>query len=219
MGGERESFGADPHAGTGTGAEGPADAVQGDAHAGAEQLDGRGYRAGLQAAVREAGPPLALLDAEQLGLGLDAGLRIAQAVDQARRAGRPRGAANKRTGKVRDWLLSKYAHPLEHLAATYSRPVDVLAAELGCTKLEAFAHQLRAAVELAPYMEGKQPVTLDVAMRNDVTLIIPGMNAPLGDPRAIAALAAAGAIDPALLPDFADFQALPAQDDAQAGEK
>lgn len=183
------------------------------------EVDGRGFRAGLVQAVRDAGAPLALLDGEQLALGIDAGLEPRQAVEQARRVGRPRGAVNKRTGKVRDWLLARYAHPLEHLASIYSRPVDALASELGCSKLEAMQLQTRAAVELAPYIEGKQPVTLDVATRNDLVLIVPGLNAPAGAPGQLIEAVASGAIDPLALPDFDDFQADPTRPVTREGEE
>lgn len=51
---------------------------------------------------------------------------------------------------------------LNHLLST---PLDAphdLADELGCTKLEAFQTQIRAATELAPYLHGKAPVQVNV---------------------------------------------------------
>ncbi len=59
--------------------------------------------------------------------------------------------------------------------------MDVLAAELGCTRLEALQLQQRAAAELMPYFEGKMPVTIDMTARSDVHLVVPGLNAPLTD--------------------------------------
>lgn len=141
--------------------------------------DGGGFSAGVSAAIEAAGPALPLRDAEQLVLmAEEAGADRVQAVHVGlahRGRGRPRGALNKRSGAIRDWLLSTYAHPLETLAQVQSRPVDALAAELGCTKLEAAALQVKAAVELAPYLEGKQPVTIDLNKRSDVIMV---MSAP-----------------------------------------
>lgn len=146
--------------------------------------DGEGFSSAVAEAVAEAGQ-LPFAPIEQLSLlGDDA----AQAVSEWRRRGRPAGARNKRTGEIRAWLLSRYAHPLEVLAATYSRPVDVLAAELGCTKADAAALQIKCAVELAPYIEGKMPVAIDLAVRSDISLVIPGLNAPIGSVEDVAKL-------------------------------
>jgi hypothetical protein len=133
-------------------------------------LDGCGTSAGVQAAVRDAGPLLPLRDVEQLQL------IPGEVTENVRRAprgrGRPAGAGNKRREEVRNYLLSRYAHPLEVLAQTYSRPADVLAAELGCKKIEAAALQIRCAVELAPYVEGKMPVAIDLTAKSDVVLVM-----------------------------------------------
>ena len=133
----------------------------------------------LARAMDEAGPLLPLADAEQLALAIDAGLDRVQAVQQARKVGRPKGAIGKGRADFRRYFLSKYAHPADALGQTITRPVDVLAAELGCTKLEAMQLQQRAAAELLPYLEGKMPVTIDMTARSDVHLVVPGLNAPL----------------------------------------
>ena len=80
--------------------------------------------------------------------------------------GRPAGAVNRRTAAMADWLLKRYPSPLQALAETYSRRVHDLAEELGCSRLEAFQLQLRAAVELAPYLHGKMPVSIDLNASN-----------------------------------------------------
>jgi hypothetical protein len=133
----------------------------------------------LARAREEAGPLLPLADAEQLALGIDAGLDRVQAVQQARKVGRPKGAIGKGRADFRRYFLSKYAHPADVLGQVMSRPVDVLQAELGCTRLEALQLQQRAAAELLPYLEGKMPVTIDMTARSDVHLVVPGLNAPL----------------------------------------
>lgn len=58
------------------------------------------------------------------------------------------------------------------LAEIYSRPVDVLAAELGCDRLEAFRMQLSAAEKLAPFVHAKQPVAIQIDPSGVVKLII-----------------------------------------------
>lgn len=76
----------------------------------------------------------------------------------ARGPGRPAGAMNRRTKDLIDYLLvgRGFQHPAVVLAETYSRPVEVLAKELSCTKLEAFRLQQAAAEGLLPYLAPKQ---------------------------------------------------------------
>lgn len=143
-------------------------------------LPGEGFAAGVAQAIEAAGPLLPLRDAEQLDMLQDKHGRVVSGrVGEAGRArGRPPGAGNKRTADVRDYLLSRYAHPLEVLAQMISRPIDALAAELQCKPIEAAALVKSAAAELAPYMESKLPVLIDARTRRDVVLIMPGVNAP-----------------------------------------
>ena len=93
--------------------------------------------------------------------------------------GRPKGAINRATADWRDFILSRYRSPLVVLAETYSRPVHDLAAELGCSKLEAMQLQQRAAVELAPYVHGKMPV--DISISGDLPMLV------MADPRSFLA--------------------------------
>lgn len=136
-----------------------------------------GFVAGADAAIEAAGPLLPLRDATQLELIERNGRRLAQAdVERLPRGrGRPAGATNKRTTAWRDYLAARYTHPLETLAAIQSQPVDKLAAELGCKPVEALAIIKSAAAELAPYMEGKMPVAIDMQMRGDMVLAIAGL--------------------------------------------
>ena len=160
-----------------------------------------GLKAAVDAAMEDAGALLPLTDPEQVelfreemaefgGAGeYDARLQIGNgllrtdgpmtAVALARRAGRPKGSPNRRTAKLRDYILAHHAHPAEVLAKTYSRPVEVLAAELECSKAEAYALQIKAAAELLPYVEGKMPVQVDVTSGGLPVMILPGFNAPI----------------------------------------
>lgn len=117
-------------------------------------------------------PLLPLVDAEAAAAAIDAGRIGSMAIDEARKAGRPRGSRNKRTEQFRQFILARYAHPGEALAATYSRPVDALAAELGCTRLEAAQMQIKAAAELLPYIESKMPVAVGVSAEGQIQLIL-----------------------------------------------
>ncbi len=145
--------------------------------------DPLGTGAGVAAAVDEAGPLLPFRDEEQLDLIAAPGRRLTRdQVEQLPRGrGRPRGSANKRTQAVRDYLLSRYRHPLETLAAIQAQPVDKLAAELGCKPIEAAQLIKAAAAELAPYMEGKMPVAVDLSVKGDMVLAIDGLNAIVKD--------------------------------------
>ena len=100
------------------------------------------------------------LDLEDL-LGLP---QTAALVDlQARRGpGRPAGARNRRTTEFADYLLSRYASPMEVLAQVAVARVDELAAQLGCTKLEALQEKRLAAIALVPYLHQKQPLAVNL---------------------------------------------------------
>src|SRR5882672_9041820 len=66
--------------------------------------------------------------------------------------GRPRGSIARISALVRDRFLARYASPLDGLAEVYSRGVEELARELGCTRLEAFQLQMAAMKEALPYL-------------------------------------------------------------------
>lgn len=128
--------------------------------------------------LSEARDLCALPDPEQLDLLRDAvpdrDARTAAQLAERRGRGRPPGALNKRSAKFRDQILALGPHPALALARAYSMPVEQLAAVLECTKLEAFQCAQRAAVELLPYVEGKQPVQVELRTHKDVVLIMPG---------------------------------------------
>jgi len=143
-----------------------------------------GLASAVASAVDEAGPML-FADPHQVELALGDGPRdghnIRTAVDEVRRrgVGRPRGATNKRTGKMRDYLASRYRHPLETLAEMQAQTPELLAAQLCCTKLEAAALIKSAAAELAPYMESKMPVAVTGNLDGHMTLIMQAGPAPI----------------------------------------
>ncbi len=65
-----------------------------------------------------------------------------------------------RISEARDQLLARYSSPLVAWAEIANRPVELLAAELSCTKLEAMQVQMRALENLAPYLHQRQPLAL-----------------------------------------------------------
>ncbi len=126
----------------------------------------------------------ALPDPVQLDLirdavpGRDAGTAVA--VMQRRGRGRPPGARNRRNAKFRDQILSMGPHPALVMQRATAMPVEQLAAVLQCTLLEAYQVQLRAAGELLPYIEGKQPIQIDLRQEHDVVLIMGGAPGVVG---------------------------------------
>ncbi len=138
-----------------------------------------GFKTAVDAAVDAAGDDalpvqpvqLPLIPADDLpGLPSEAAARRLALVEGSRGRGRPAGAPNRSTEQMRRWLLSKYPHPLQVLAETYSRPTADLAHEIGCSRDEAFKLQLLAARELAPYVAGKMPVEVQVS--GDLPMLI-----------------------------------------------
>lgn len=111
--------------------------------------------------------------AEQLALiPTDRPAADPQAVKEARKGGRPAGALNKKTQEMLAYLKSRYTHPLQGLAEAWSRPVAVLAAELGCDLVKAYELQLEAMKASLPYWASKQPVAVSLESKGVVQLVI-----------------------------------------------
>lgn len=155
----------------------------------------------------------ALPDPEQLELirdqvpGRDAATAVA--VVERRGRGRPTGARNKRNTKFRDQILGLGPHPALALQRAYSTPVEALAATLGCSRLEAYQLQVRAAAELLPYIEGKMPVQLDIRQAHDVVLIMGGAPGVGGDQLEAIAREVGGAGEDEIDWGSATFEELP----------
>lgn len=119
-----------------------------------------------------------LEDPEQLELLRDQekGRDARAAIDVARKRGRgrPPGALNRRNAKFRDQILALAPHPALALARAYSTPLETLAAQLECTKLEAYQVAVRAAAELLPYVESKMPTAVALKQTHDLVLVMPG---------------------------------------------
>jgi hypothetical protein len=76
--------------------------------------------------------------------------------------GRPKGSINKRTEDLRRFLLARFKHPVVALAEIYSVPTDELASALGIKAVDALTLQIRAAGEVAPYVDSKMPAKVMV---------------------------------------------------------
>lgn len=118
----------------------------------------------------------ALPDASEIvAIQMEMGCDLGDAVREHRRrgrGGRPKGARNKRTEEFSRYILQFGPHPGVTLARVQGRPTDMLAKELGCTKLEAMQLQIRAASELLPFIEGKKPVEVNMHMGGHMSLVL-----------------------------------------------
>jgi hypothetical protein len=93
-----------------------------------------------------------------LGLPTVAAKREAAVFANNAGKGRPRGIRNHKTEQWLDYLTRRYASPLEVLAQIANAPVDALAAELHCSRLEALREKRSAATALAPFLHSKLAV-------------------------------------------------------------
>lgn len=102
--------------------------------------------------------PLLPLEGESIGAEIEA-----EPDGAIRRGpGRPPGARNRSTEELLEAFGRQYRHPLFVLGAIWSRTVDVLSRELGCSKLEAFTLQQRAAEAALPYTTKRMPQALEI---------------------------------------------------------
>lgn len=136
-------------------------------------------KSGLGAAVEALMPETDLLRAAELPFMKGEQLALLpvvkdEAADLAKRSGpgRPAGSRNKTTNDWRDYILANYRSPLLFLAETYTRPTVQLAAELGCSLERAYQIQQDAAEKLAPYVHQKQAISVEVDLREEMSLTI-----------------------------------------------
>lgn len=126
-----------------------------------------GIKTAVEVAASVAGDPL---PAEPVQSGLPLGDLVEEPAADGRPArmayrrgpGRPPGARNKRTQEMVDYLLSRYAHPLEGLLQIAGAPVDALARELGADRMDALKLQVSAMSAALPYVAQKQPQAINL---------------------------------------------------------
>jgi len=121
-------------------------------------------------------PDASEITAIQMELGCD----VKAAVAEHRKRGRQPGAKGRRSNDFRRYMLQFGPHPGISMMRRIARPTEMLAAELGCSMLEAAHLQARCEAELMPYFEGKKPIDVNVNANGHMTLIIGGDQAVNG---------------------------------------
>ena len=94
--------------------------------------------------------------------------------------GRKPGAVNRSTADLARYLGQFGPDPAVKLMRMIARPVDLLAAELGCSLGDAWDRQARVAMDLMPYFHGKKPVAIDMTVKGDFHLAIAGITHSAG---------------------------------------
>lgn len=91
---------------------------------------------------------------------------------QRKGPGRPKGSPNRRTAEFARYILTRHGDLLSGLAAVAFMPIDDLARDLGCTKLEAFDRWLKTREALLPYVHAKLPAEAVIKHETLPTLVI-----------------------------------------------
>lgn len=86
--------------------------------------------------------------------------------------GRPRGSRNRSTKDLVKLITATGKHPLIAMAEIVATPIDVLAATLGCKKLEAAEYHRKVMSDLAPYVGQKMPTAVQIEGANAGMLVI-----------------------------------------------
>lgn len=94
--------------------------------------------------------------------------------------GRPRGSRNRRTQDLADYAARLGGNPILRLIEIVATPIDVIAATLGCKKVEAADFWRKCAADLGPYIEQKLPTAVQLQGANAGMLVI-NMGGPVGD--------------------------------------
>lgn len=112
--------------------------------------------------------------AEILQLQMANGGDLHRAITEHRRlkgeGGRKRGSKNRQNRAFQEYLLQFGPQPGVTQMRFLGRPVEQLAAELECTKLEAAQLQIRCDDNLLPYFASKMPVAVAHRFEGDVTI-------------------------------------------------
>lgn len=115
-------------------------------------------------------------------------------LEEARKAGRPKGSRNRRTEDFRRFILAHGQHPALTMMQIQSTPPEVLverSAAIDPPKRrmsygDAQALRVRCAEGLMPFIESKQPVAVELGIDGDFNLLIPGLNITEEDARSAA---------------------------------
>jgi len=93
--------------------------------------------------------------------------------------GRPRGSINRTTKDLVKLIEATGRHPLLAMAEIVAMPIDIIAATLGCKKIEAAEYHRKVMADLAPYVAQKMPTMIQPVGANAGYLII-NTGAPVG---------------------------------------
>ena len=85
-----------------------------------------------------------------------------------RHGGRKKGAVNKKTRELVQYLRGRYSHPLEGMAQVWSRPAAELAKDMSCTLKDAAAFQQTCRRDAMPYYESKMPIAVSVSDQRNI---------------------------------------------------
>lgn len=94
--------------------------------------------------------------------------------------GRPRGSRNRRTQDLADYAARLGGNPIIKLIEIVATPIDVIAATLGCKRIEAAEYWRKCADSVAPYIEQKLPTAVQLQGANAGMLVI-NMGGPVGE--------------------------------------
>lgn len=114
-------------------------------------------------------------DAEQLGLfsgSVFGTLRKATGEPIRSGPGRPRGSLNRSTRDLVKLIESRGKNPLLAMAEIVATPIDVIAATLGCKRIEAAEYHRKVMSDLAPYLAQKLPTAVQISGANAGMLVI-----------------------------------------------
>lgn len=122
------------------------------------------------------------------GNGLER-MRVARRLHER---GRPAGSRNRRTEKFASYFIGKFGDPLDVFGEIMSMPVDALmqmmidlqggdAKHKPIRAIDVLRLKLEAADKAAPYVRGKQPISIEVAGRKDAIILMAGNNVDLGE--------------------------------------
>jgi hypothetical protein len=122
--------------------------------------------------------------AEQLGLfsGTSVFGRVIEPggrVHQQTGPGRPRGPSRVTRDLVK-LIESTGRHPILAMAEIVATPIDVIAATLACTRLEAAEYHRKVMSDLAPYVAQRLPLAVQVQGATAGMLVI-NLGGPVGD--------------------------------------
>jgi hypothetical protein len=126
--------------------------------------------------------------------------------------GRPRGSTNRTTRDLVKLIERTGRHPVLAMAEIVATPIDVIAATLGCKKIEAAEYHRKVMSDLAPYVAQKLPTAIQIEGANAGMLVI-NLGGAAGEQHRLG-LQLADAARQAVLIEHEENQALSDDEDA-----